>query len=780
MKEIGYGMNYLTAVFLALWAGEIFAGEVSSSIPPPLMEEIRGTVWVQSSYSKLVAQFRKEKNPSVRQRMVEELGTLLTAKEVPAEGKNSLLRAFFVIGFPKDLSGVKACLADSRTAESALSVLIAASPVQEVEALWKQVGEKGRCAILNGLAMRGDGTFIARHLKDPSEIVAENAYLALGRIGDAAALAQLMANEPGGKLQNAWSVAVGGAFEHLILAGQLQTALPAARKLFAQSTRSPMLRSAAARVMVTADSRAFAAVMKDPCPKVRQSIIRGVGQIDAKVLAAALEGACDRDRIAILGRFAENRDRGGLQAALTCLESKSEDVVCAALDTLCVIGSGDQVDAIVPLLSRKGRIASAASFTLSNMRDESVGSVLFKRAESVPALIPILGERAQTALVKGWTPLLASSSASVRKSAWKAISRDASPEIAPALMGWLELVKPAETTLARSVYLASLRGMDEAGRIKVIQDAWRKNTASASRMVLVGIMDNFKAGSFLPLLLPVLKESGSSALREEVATVLAGWNSLDLLKPLAEAYSAEKEGSVKRSLARASLKVIESAGKNGRDRLYSDLFKRIDSGDSRYVSLLIFNDLKEGTYPLLAALADDPRCGTFARKCYLDLYDKHFKADAKGVEKLNGGGWSLDASCSPDSLGALRDGNPKTRWTSGCPSAPGMWVSVDLGVRHEIDRVDLNVPFSPKDTPNGCRVLISDDGKEWSQPVARAGGESRGSTPIKIGRTARYLKFVTEKGRPKNYWSIGELQIWGRIDPELLSEIKRNAELFRK
>lgn len=108
---------------------------------------------------------------------------------------------------------------------------------------------------------------------------------------------------------------------------------------------------------------------------------------------------------------------------------------------------------------------------------------------------------------------------------------------------------------------------------------------------------------------------------------------------------------------------------------------------------------------------------------------------------------------------AMLDGDVSTRWTSGRPQTNGQWITVDLGVPAAIDTVVMNAGSSNGDAANGFRVMLSQDGRSWSNPVAA--GRNRDTSVVRATfapQTARYVKIV-QTGESSNWWSIAELDV---------------------
>ena len=91
-----------------------------------------------------------------------------------------------------------------------------------------------------------------------------------------------------------------------------------------------------------------------------------------------------------------------------------------------------------------------------------------------------------------------------------------------------------------------------------------------------------------------------------------------------------------------------------------------------------------------------------------------------------------------------------------------MWVQVELPSVSKVTRIQLDSQGSSRDYPRGYQVQSSMDGKKWSEPLAKGAGKHP-VTDISFPTTqAKYLK-ITQTGRVNGlFWSIHEMQIYGK------------------
>ena len=177
-------------------------------------------------------------------------------------------------------------------------------------------------------------------------------------------------------------------------------------------------------------------------------------------------------------------------------------------------------------------------------------------------------------------------------------------------------------------------------------------------------------------------------------------------------------------------------------------------------------------------LAADAAFGAAAKKVYCEI--------ARGVLSTGGtpkappkSAWKCTASRSNggDKPERACDGKPETRWSTGFHSK-GVWFSLDLGRRVFIDTLTLDTTKSPHDTPAGCDAFVSLDGTAWNGPVATCDDKTEKTTQIRLGCAARHVKIVQTGERPRNYWSIHEIDVKAGVDKERVEKIRKTAAAF--
>jgi fibronectin type 3 domain-containing protein len=118
---------------------------------------------------------------------------------------------------------------------------------------------------------------------------------------------------------------------------------------------------------------------------------------------------------------------------------------------------------------------------------------------------------------------------------------------------------------------------------------------------------------------------------------------------------------------------------------------------------------------------------------------------------------STAGSDAPDN--AL-DGNLATRWSTGTSQVNGQWFQVDMGSTNVFNKLVLNAINSANDYPRGYQVFVSNDGINWSGPVATGTGSSGITTITFTPRATRYIRIIQTGSVSGTYWSIDEFNVF--------------------
>ena len=124
--------------------------------------------------------------------------------------------------------------------------------------------------------------------------------------------------------------------------------------------------------------------------------------------------------------------------------------------------------------------------------------------------------------------------------------------------------------------------------------------------------------------------------------------------------------------------------------------------------------------------------------------------------------WKLRASHNSGSLSQAIDGQAKTRYDTGAPQVPGQWVQIELPKVSTVNRIVLDSTGSSRDYIRNYEVQISDNGKTWSKPVSVGKGQHPLTDIIFPSVETKYIRITQQGSAPRLYWSIHEMQIYGK------------------
>jgi alpha-L-rhamnosidase len=106
------------------------------------------------------------------------------------------------------------------------------------------------------------------------------------------------------------------------------------------------------------------------------------------------------------------------------------------------------------------------------------------------------------------------------------------------------------------------------------------------------------------------------------------------------------------------------------------------------------------------------------------------------------------------------DGDLYTFWSTGEPQKGGEWFMIDMGSIKSLSQIDLENSWTPYDYPREYRVLVSNDGEAWSDPVVQGKG-AQNITRITMPKLeTRYIKIEQVSKHQKYWWSISDIHIF--------------------
>ncbi len=120
---------------------------------------------------------------------------------------------------------------------------------------------------------------------------------------------------------------------------------------------------------------------------------------------------------------------------------------------------------------------------------------------------------------------------------------------------------------------------------------------------------------------------------------------------------------------------------------------------------------------------------------------------------------TLTASHNPENLRTAIDSKPETRWSSGQPMEPGMWVGIDLRLQSKVFTITLDATGSEKEYPRGYEVYIADKAEDMGEPAAIGEGDDRITRiAFEAPVPGRFIKIV-QTGEADCNWSIHTLTV---------------------
>ena len=272
---------------------------------------------------------------------------------------------------------------------------------------------------------------------------------------------------------------------------------------------------------------------------------------------------------------------------------------------------------------------------------------------------------------------------------------------------------------------------------------------------------------------------------DDTATRKAAWRAFGKMSSAATeaaalAWFAEVKDGEASTAATVIWNALKSKSSDARTAAIVDLWKKGSPAARAEAENLLARANGLGAFDTWSALASDATYAKAAKTAYVALAKKVASGEVsdKAVSK---GSWKGTASMSAGGDGPEKayDGKDNTRWTSGQNPKNG-WYALDFGTRIFVDAVTLDTTKSPRDTPAGCDVYVSDDGKTWDGPVASCDEKTSKTTTFKIGRSTRHLKFVALASRPGLHWSIHEIEVKMGADLARIEKIRKTAEAFEK
>jgi hypothetical protein len=107
------------------------------------------------------------------------------------------------------------------------------------------------------------------------------------------------------------------------------------------------------------------------------------------------------------------------------------------------------------------------------------------------------------------------------------------------------------------------------------------------------------------------------------------------------------------------------------------------------------------------------------------------------------------------------DGDHWTGWRDMTSTQhPGQWFQIDMQETRDFSCITLDNTWALWDSPAGYSVTVSNDGENWSEPVASGSGQL-GITAIHFPKQhARHIRITQTGSSSKYHWSIYQFDVY--------------------
>lgn len=487
------------------------------------------------------------------------------------------------------------------------------------------------------------------------------------------------------------------------------------------------------------DPKTFATYIVSTDKKVREVAIACATSVPTADLMGTYKAVSSDDaKVLILKALATRKDKACYPLFEKEANSDNEALAGAALMGLTPLATGTDIPLFVKALEKSPPIASAARTALVVMSDPKTESALLASKGKMPTLLDIIGDRAMPTAMDTLIPYTSKAEDDdVRASAWRNIRKVVNETHVPVIIAQLQDTHENDINNAEQALLSATKEMDSAKRNALVLGAWSKASDKATKSVMFSMMQRFKDASFEPEFVKLIA-SENEFFQEALRTLCS--------------YTPPSKNAVLALLKYAT-----------------------DDKKQQSVASRLFNANGIETFALVQSAFDSAQADA-AKKIYRSLYDKHFEGLTKKADsKLTPSRFKAKASHNDKEVKKAFDNDPASRWTSNKQSEPNMWFELDIGEQAFVASITLDTAKSKNDTPNGCEVRVSLNGKEWSDVVTTADGTVTPVFTLAINRTARYIKITTKGSRPRLNWSIHEITVNSGIPKATLDAIQQTA-----
>lgn len=723
-------------------------------------------------------------SPKQRREIEKKLLSVLNNQESTFDAKSFCCQMLRRIGTEQSVKTLGRFLTDDRMNDPArLALQGIQSP--KVDALFKKsldflTGNK-LIGVIGSIAERRDSKSVkalAKFLNGVDAPLQETTIRALGRIGGKAALKLLDGLEVSGKLEERRLDAL------LLCADSLaETNLSALAEKTYEKLSGPEY-PARTRVaaygglvrMEPASSQSLVlSLLKEDEPKLQQAACGAFlrllpGEDTSKALAQELKQLPASSQVVVLNALAHRGHSSVIPEVMDAVKSSNSSIQIAAIHTLGAIGNERIVTPLLELAVKGGESGDAAQASLAQIKGDGVKDLLMgflgnadepMRLSALEALV----DRNASGAVPAIFRITNDGSAKVRTAAYSALNQLGGADDVPAI---LQVIQGKESdsdiqTLEGVAKSLASQSDDKRAAVKKAASLFNRSSTKVKQAYLRLLTDFSGTGSFR-LVAAALKDS-DRAVQDAALEAFAHWRDnspLEFLLPQLDGFKdqAQRELAFKAIVHSLQLTPPDSP-------LFAKVKAQAKSTEEKKMMIgALVKAVDLNSLSLMESYLSDSAVKADAIAAYDELINK------LSASKLDRADWKLSASHNSGSLKNAIDGNEGSRWDTAATQVPGMWFQVDLGSQRRIQKIILDSTNSRGDYPRGYQVLLSSDGKTWSEPAA----EGAGKTPvveIEIpNRSARFIKIVQTGKVDGLFWSIHELYIEASMDTDLLNDAK--------
>jgi hypothetical protein len=487
------------------------------------------------------------------------------------------------------------------------------------------------------------------------------------------------------------------------------------------------------------DPKTFTTYIVSPDKKVREVAIACATSVPtADFIATYKAVSSDEAKVLILKALATRKDKACYPLFVQEANAENEALAVAALMGLTPLATGADIPLFLKALEKAPAIASVARTGLVVMSDPKTESLLLASKGKLSTLLDIVGDRALPTAMDTLIPYTSKAEDDdVRASAWRNIRKVVNETHVPLIIAQLQDTHESDINNAEQALLSATKDMDSAKRNATVLAAWGKASDKATKGVMFSMMQRFKDASFEKEFIKLI-ETENEFTAEALRTLCS--------------YTPPSTESV--------LAILKYA---------------TDDKKQQAIASRLYNANNVETFDLLHSFFDSAHAVT-AKKLYRSLYDKQFEGlKTKADTKLTPSRFKAKASHNDRDVKKAFDNDPASRWTSNKPSEPNMWFELDIGEQAFVAAVIVDTSKSKNDTPNGCEVRVSLNGKEWSDVIATADGNAAPVSTLALNKTARFIKITSTGSRKGLNWSIHELTVNSGIPKATLDAIQQTA-----